>query len=983
MMTCFCTGVWAASITCEQARRQAQQFMASKGMSGSLSQTVGQSARRRSIRLGDTDYYYVFNVGQNEGFVIVSGDDRTPAVLGYSEHGSFDADEIPPNMAAWLQSYEDQIKYIQENDLKVTLRLRRASHPAIADMITTKWNQNTPYNDECPEWNRQKCMTGCMATAMAQIMYYHGAPSGETSAIPGYTTATHGIVCEALPATTFAWGNMTTTASTGSAAAAIAKLMKYCAYSLQADFDLSNNGGTSAVDYMVSPALQSYFGYGKGVQVVRRDVYSADNWDELIYNELAEGRPVLYTGQNSSGGGHAFVVHGYDGNGYYTVNWGWGGYQDGQFLLNAMTPATGGIGGTDTNGSGYNLYQSAIVGISTSDVEIYQVTDDVVALTTDEMELGEGSNEYTQDENGQYDVNVSLIFINMLSNEYEFDIDFAVYKDSEAKGYLWNEMMTVNGTMQSLFSVQINGLLLPDAYNGKLFNEPGVWKLVPVSRKKGSTEWNENFGSDTYYLTAVINADKKLTLYVGEPGESPEPTPTPDTDVTEAQLKALSDKLSETETQLGTVTIKQEAVKKTLDDDLEAVRKWGEPLENLMPAIADLKQTLDDDSLLAEDQKSSYIARLLEIADVSDSRQETYDKMIVFVSGEIDKAKTVGDSLTSIATAVERLKNSVANIKNKGDYDAAVSQASAIATSLSLATAKLEIVNVDNANENVKILESVPNDDVVTAFADLKQNVKEAIDAAEEALKLAKSLENYNAELADLESIISKLTERHSEHVGTLAELDEKLIETIQFRDSLKQEVQEIEQMVDALRATVRTRATEEEIAGYVEQLNTINEAISVVEEQQEKLQKQTDEVKGQVETFKSLIDKAILQTQQNKEELELAKKSSDVDKLTLSLNEIAYLLSINGYEADGTIVNNLNILIDNLNTIIGNSNNVSKAVLQLYTIVETATGVITPKTELDILGYYDLQGRPVDNTYKGLVIIKYKDGHTKKVYRR
>lgn len=979
MMTCFCTGMWAASITSEQARRQALQFMASKGMSGSLSQTETQSARRRSIRLGTTDYYYVFNVGRNEGFVIVSGDDRMPDVLGYSEHGSFNADEIPSNMAAWLQSYEDQIRYIQENDLKVALRLRKTSHPAIADMITTKWNQNKPYNDECPEKNGQKCITGCMATAMAQIMYYHGAPSGTTAAIPAYNTETLGIACESLPATTFDWSSMTDVADTGSAAA-IAKLMKYCAYSLQADF---TSDGTNASDGMVVTALQSYYGYGNGVQVVRRDVYSADNWDELIYNELAEGRPVLYTGQSSSGGGHAFVVHGYDGNGYYSVNWGWGGYQDGQFFLNAMTPASGGIGGNDTNGSGYNLSQSAIVGISTSDVEIYQVTDDVVALTTDKMELGEGSNEYTLDEDGQYDVNVSLIFTNRLSNQYEFDIDFAVYKDNGAKGYLWNEMMTVNGTLPSFYYVPIEGLLLPDASNEGLFNEPGVWKLVPVSRKKGSTEWHENFGSDTYYLTAVIDADKKLTLYVGEPGESPEPTPTPDTEVTEAQLKALSDKLTESETQLGTVTTNQEAVRKALDDDLEAVKKWGESLESLMPAIVELKQTLDDDKLLTENQKSTFIARLQEIAYVSDSRQETYDKMIVFISGELDKAKIVGDSLTSIAAAIERLKNSVANIKNKVDYDAAVSQASAIATNLSLAEAMLGIVNVDNANENVKILESVPNDDVVTAFADLETSVKEAIDAAEEALKLEKSIENYNAELADLVKIISKLTERHSEHVGTLAELEAKLEESIILRNSLKQEVQEILKMVDALSANVRTRATEEEIAGYVEQLNTINEAISVVEEQQEKLQMQINEVKGQAETFKSLIDKAILQAQQNKEELGLAKKSSDVDKLTLNLNEIAYLLSLNGYEADGTIVNNLNLMIDNLNTIIGNSNNISKAVVQLYTIVESATGVISPKTEQDILGYYDLQGRPVDDAYKGLVIMKYKDGSTRKVYRR
>ena len=347
------TNLWSASISSSQARSAAQKFLASKGLSGALQQTAATPARSR----GDsaTDYFYVFNVGRQQGYVIVSADDRTPAVLGYSEHGSFDADRMPSNMAAWLDGYARQIQYIQAHDLPVAPR--RATNPAVADMIQTHWNQDAPYNDQCPEWGGTRCVTGCTTTALAQVMYYHQTPSGQCGAIPSYTTSARGIACEALPATTFDWGSMDAYSSTPEARTAVATLMKYCGYALQADFDAH---GSTVWDNMIVPALQDYFGYGSGVQLVQRDSYTADNWDMLIYTELAAGRPVIYSGQADSGG-HTFIVHGYDGAGYYSVNWGWGGSQDGKYLLSAMMPTGGGIGSGDTTGNGYNSGQTAIV----------------------------------------------------------------------------------------------------------------------------------------------------------------------------------------------------------------------------------------------------------------------------------------------------------------------------------------------------------------------------------------------------------------------------------------------------------------------------------------------------------------------------------------------------------------------------------------------------------------------------------------------
>ena len=182
--------------------------MSQKGKHGTLTaaETAMTKARRRSMQQVP-DYYYVFNAGQNQGYVVVSGDDRTAPILGYANHGTFDVDKIPCNMAAWLEGYAEQIKYIQEHPEANVTRGDVLTHANVSPLISTTWGQSEPYNNLLPTYNGRKCVTGCGATAMAQIMNYHGAPSSCPD-IPAYTTSTHGIACEALPATTFNWGNM-------------------------------------------------------------------------------------------------------------------------------------------------------------------------------------------------------------------------------------------------------------------------------------------------------------------------------------------------------------------------------------------------------------------------------------------------------------------------------------------------------------------------------------------------------------------------------------------------------------------------------------------------------------------------------------------------------------------------------------------------------------------------------------------------------
>ena len=448
----------AESISKEKAEQLARGFLTERGMYGvgALQRAVPQQARARAQLKGSLQdaCYYVFNIGQNQGFVIVSGDDRAPAVLGYSDKGAFDMDHLPSNVAAWLEGYADQIRYLRQHAPaaeqtapaaarsaapKMTMArdpwaVSKGAKTTIPTMITTKWDQWSPFNDLCPTIGTEKCVPGCIATALAQIMYYHKWPQSATAAIPKYTATDSGKSYPGLPATTFNWAAMNDNPGVGTpAGAAVALLIQYCAYGCKADFGL---GDTPIYNNEPENALKNYFHYGAGVKYVERQTYSNEDWENLIYTELEAKRPVLYSGQSNKGGGHAFVVHGYD-NGFYAVNWGWGQSvdQDGYYLLDAMDPADLGIGG---GSGGYNSGQTAIIGISKDDVETYQVVDDKVVLTTNSITLI--NDEYVL-KGGYYDVSFDCEFVNFLSNTYQFDINFKVYRDGVYQDFLLRRLI--------------------------------------------------------------------------------------------------------------------------------------------------------------------------------------------------------------------------------------------------------------------------------------------------------------------------------------------------------------------------------------------------------------------------------------------------------------------------------------------------------------------------------------------------------------
>ena len=361
----------AGPISRQEAMNNAQAFLAKRGKAFSLN-SIRRVPSQQTV--SDDQPYYLFNIGSNEGYVIAAGDDRVPAILGYSDKGTLLPDSLPANMKAWLAQYERQIRYMQENDLQPTV-LTATTHATIAPLLSTTWDQTDPYNQSCPDFltTGRKAVTGCVATAMAQVMYHHrnSSVTKTTKTIPAYTcrtkwntsNGTQQVEVEAVPAgSVIDWNNILNSYSGSETAVqkkAVADLMFYCGASVKMNYADQYNGGSGAFNSDIPPALTGYFDYSSNTQLAKRSDYTEADWDNLIYNELANNRPVLYTGVTDSGGGHAFVCDGYDGNGYYHINWGWGGYCDANFLLSNLLPEDQGTGGSD---GAYNNSQVALIG---------------------------------------------------------------------------------------------------------------------------------------------------------------------------------------------------------------------------------------------------------------------------------------------------------------------------------------------------------------------------------------------------------------------------------------------------------------------------------------------------------------------------------------------------------------------------------------------------------------------------------------------
>lgn len=352
-----------------------------------LGVTIDQKAMTKARKQGSKgeitlsqESYYVFPNANSKGFTIVSGDDRLPEIVGYSSQGSYDENNLPEGFVSFMKAYQNLYNKVNMGDsealknlaeIKAWRNKKNASaetSSAVAPLLgNIEWDQTSPYNNMCPKYDSvHVAATGCVATAMAQVMAYYKYPKQLKTDIPGYVNRWNGIPME-IPTITreegiYDWDNMLPKYNKEANATqqqkdAVAKLMYHCGAAVQMNYGPESGAAVS------SSKLAKYFGYDADLMMdLSRSSFTLDKWMQIIDTELAAGRPVLYGGQ-ASDGGHQFICDGKDGEGLYHINWGWSGSQNGYFDLSLLNPEKGGTG-SGSSTEGYNRLCSITIGIA-------------------------------------------------------------------------------------------------------------------------------------------------------------------------------------------------------------------------------------------------------------------------------------------------------------------------------------------------------------------------------------------------------------------------------------------------------------------------------------------------------------------------------------------------------------------------------------------------------------------------------------------
>ncbi len=508
----------AAPVTQQEAQQAAAKFLLSKQIASNNIKPASLSVNK--LKGSNQAAFYIFNVGDNQGFVVVAGDDRINPILGYSDEGYFDEAKAPSNMKNWLNEYAEQIALLdQVSNIKGAIAAPKAENVvdtrnSIAPLLTTKWDQARPYWNKCPQVQNEDgeyepSYTGCVATAMSQIMKYYNYPAQTTQVIPsyqyGYGTGNMGEyitqTTEDLPVTTFDWAHMLDSYNGSEDQVytdAVATLMLYVGHAAHMTYALTASGTT---DPYIPKAFTNYFDYN--AQLVYRSDYDQQAWEDMVYQELVAGRPMVYNGRAGSGGGHSFVCDGYEMGDYYHINWGWGGLGNGYFQLAIMNPHAAGIGAS-SSAEGYNIDQTAIIGITpgySGQGEVNHVLTVYNMYYSGNRELERGSNGFSLYKRRQVVVTAE----DHIDDGTKYARGIALYDSNNN----FVEMIASMTYYSSAISVTDKW---PDSnsseyyYFGKNISN-GTYKIVPVCQVQGTSEWIPMLESDRYYIEMNVSGN--------------------------------------------------------------------------------------------------------------------------------------------------------------------------------------------------------------------------------------------------------------------------------------------------------------------------------------------------------------------------------------------------------------------------------------------------------------------------------------------
>ena len=430
--------------------------------------------------------FYVFNDEHNKRFVIVSGDERQERVLGYSENGTFSPEDIPCCMAFMLREYSKEYDYLSTksfspSDVEKEPESSERRAPAYYNCILeTKWGQSAPFNNLC-----NGNLAGCVAVAMAQIMYKHKYPSS------------------------YSWSNMLKTYQTNgyttTQANAVAKLIRDCGISVNMDY---GTDGSSAKSCDAAWALAHKFGYNPNIKTYKRNCFPQSKWEQIILEELKEERPILYSGKMSDGeAGHAFVLDGYDGNGFYHFNWGWKGSgvnpnygNESYFKLTSLTPKTG------NTTSDYTYNQSMVCQISPQTVGNFECVFYADKFIVNNFTVGNSFKVSFKK------LSCYVTSANSFDTPFNGEIGIGLYNAFTGKGKLWTREISMKSGWSfdsQDYSFTISKDALPD----------GIYYLYPcaISGVSNGSAQNTTYirtlnTQYDYYLATVKNGKATLTL---------------------------------------------------------------------------------------------------------------------------------------------------------------------------------------------------------------------------------------------------------------------------------------------------------------------------------------------------------------------------------------------------------------------------------------------------------------------------------------
>lgn len=453
------------------------------------------------------NFYYIFNINKN-GFVIVAADDDVKPVLGYSHEGNFIPTNLPEGFNDIMNNYMQQIQYVKQNNLKADntiqskwqsysqptiynkQRIIKGGKDSVAPLLTTKWNQSPYFNALCPTNSGGQCVTGCVATAMAQIIKYWNYPASGTGQHTYYHPE-YGQLSANFANTTYDWADMPATLGSSSTKVqvnAVATLMFNCGVSMNMDYG-PNGSGVPNLDAVI-PAYVNYFSFAPTAKFASKYDYTDADWISLLETELNCKRPMQCQGFGP-GGGHSWVLDGYDSNDLMHFNWGWGGYDNGYYSVDKLNPV---MNGSTEN---FNFNNKVIMGIQ--------------PLTPNNIKLALNSDITVNPDSITYSKPFTIA-VNILNNDTaDFKGRFAAYLYYKSTYYFLIDS-TVNNqqigkSANQQFTFASNGI--PQAV-------PGIYKVGILYRSVNGNWLTVDSGSFKNFVNVnIVSPASKLKLHTG------------------------------------------------------------------------------------------------------------------------------------------------------------------------------------------------------------------------------------------------------------------------------------------------------------------------------------------------------------------------------------------------------------------------------------------------------------------------------------